>query len=666
MTDGFRIVSGFEPTGDQPRAIEQLVRRLEKGERHSVLLGVTGSGKTFTMAHLIARLRRPTLVLAHNKTLATQLYGEFKELFPDNAVEYFVSYYDYYQPEAYLPGRDLYIEKEASINKNLEKMRHATTRSILERRDVIIVSSVSCIYGLGSPAEYRKMTVFLTVGEDFGLSRLLARLVEIQYKRNDMAPEAGQFRVRGDVVDIFPIYEENLFVRVSFFGDEVESLAERDALTGRLLRDLKKVEVLPASHYVTDHDHLSRAVHSIRAELALRLGELEQRGKLLEHQRLKERVNYDLDMLEHTGFCSGIENYSRHLTGTAAGEPPPTLLDYLSADALIFIDESHATLPQLRGMYNGDHTRKATLVDFGFRLPSAMDNRPLKFEEFERKARQLLYISATPGDYELAHCPELAEQVIRPTGLMDPKVLVRPQAGQVEDLLGELRARVARGERILVTTLTKRMAEELTRYFQDAGVRVRYLHSDIEVIERSAIIRDLRKGLFDVLVGINLLREGLDIPEVSLIAILDADKEGFLRSRTSLIQTIGRAARHVAGTALLYADKITPAMKEAMEETERRRKIQLEYNRVHGITPRSIRSNIKEILTSIFERDYITPDFPAAAEDDEAYGLGAKEIRDLMEKLGKRMNKLAGELEFEQAAEVRDRIRRLELELLKC
>ena len=657
----FKVKSDYQPEGDQPMAISDLSSQINAGQEHNLLLGVTGSGKTFSMAKIIEKVNRPTLILAHNKTLATQLYGEFKDLFPDNAVEYFVSYYDYYQPEAYLPGRDLYIEKDASINQQLEKMRHSTTRSILERKDVIIVSSVSCIYGLGSPEEYQKMMIFLKEEEDFGLSRLQARLIEIQYSRNDTAPIQGQFRVRGDTVDIFPVHSDEEMIRVSFFGDEIEEITIRDRLTNKLQKRMKKIEILPASHYVTDHDHLKRAIKCIRAELKQQLELLEGQGKLLEQQRLKERVRYDVEMMEQTGFCSGIENYSRHLTNSAPGEPPPTLLDFLSEDALLFIDESHVTLPQVRGMYRGDHSRKSTLVDFGFRLPSAMDNRPLKFEEFEKRGIQKLYISATPSDYELENSVKPIEQIIRPTGLMDPVIEIRPQGNQVEDLLGEIQTRSKKGERVLVTTLTKKMSEELTKYLTEQGLRVRYLHSDVDVLERSQIIRDLRKGLFDALIGINLLREGLDIPEVSLVAILDADKEGFLRSRTSLIQTIGRAARNLEGRAILYGDKITPSMRIAIDETERRRKKQSDYNEKHGLTPKSIQSKIKDVLASIYEKDYVTYEI---AEDTANYGLGEKEIRAKIAKLEKAMKKKASELEFEQAAKLRDEKKELEASLL--
>jgi excinuclease ABC subunit B len=661
MSD-FKVVSKFDPAGDQPKAIEDICTRISSGSRHNTLLGVTGSGKTFTMAKVIEKVNKPTLIMAHNKTLATQLYGEFKELFPDNAVEYFVSYYDYFQPEAYLPGRDLYIEKDASINKQLERMRHSATRSILERNDVVIISSVSCIYGLGSPEEYQKMRIFLTLGEDFGLSRLMARLVEIQYSRNDVAPEEGNFRVRGDVVDVFPIYEENKMIRISFFGDEIESIQTKDSLTQETMLNMKKCEILPASHYVTDHDHMQKAIKLIRSELEIALKDFESSGKLLEAQRLKERVRYDIEMMEHAGFCSGIENYSRHLTGSKKGDAPPTLIDYLPEDALIFIDESHVTLPQIRGMYKGDRSRKSTLVEYGFRLPSALDNRPLRFDEFEKKEHKMLYISATPGEYEIDNSITCVEQIIRPTGLMDPVIEVRPQTQQVDDLYGEILKRIKIKERVLVTTLTKKMSEELTKYLTEKKLKVRYLHSDIDVIERSTIIRDLRKGKFDILVGINLLREGLDLPEVSLVAILDADKEGFLRSRTSLIQTIGRVARNVKGKAILYANRITPSMKIAIEETERRREIQQSWNEKNNITPTSVQSNIKDMLLSIYEKDYLTFD---VAETDDDYGIGEKEMRKNISKLEKKMKKHAGSLEFEQAAKVRDQIKILEERLFK-
>lgn len=657
----FKTKSSYKAEGDQPKAIKKLCQQIQNEQQHNLLLGVTGSGKTFTMAKIIESLQRPTLIMAHNKTLATQLYGEFKELFPDNAVEYFVSYYDYYQPEAYLPGRDLYIEKDASTNQQLDKMRHSTTRSILERKDVIIISSVSCIYGLGSPEEYQKMTIFLTRGEDFGFSRLLARLVETQYTRNDTAPVPGNFRVRGDIVDVFPIYEDQTFIRLSFFGDEIESITIKDALTQKTEAQMKKIELLPASHYVTDHQHMVRAVKSIKDELAEQLQILNKSEKLLEAQRLKERVRYDLEMMEHAGFCSGIENYSRHLTGSAKGEPPPTLIDFLPDNALVFIDESHVTVPQIKGMYNGDHARKSTLVEYGFRLPSAMDNRPLKFDEFEKKSKQTLYISATPGDYEKEKSKTTVEQIIRPTGLIDPELEIRPQQNQVEDLLSEILLRIPKKERVLVTTLTKKMSEELSKYLSEKGIKVRYLHSDIDVIERSSIIRDLRKGLFDVLIGINLLREGLDLPEVSLVAILDADKEGFLRSKTSLIQTIGRAARNLNGKAILYGDKITPSMRHAIDETERRRSIQKKYNKKNGLNPKSIQSNIKDVLTSIYEKDYYTVE---VEEETAHYGIGEKEIRKKIKTLEKKMKKLASELEFEEAVKLRDQIKELEQQLL--
>jgi excinuclease ABC subunit B len=657
----FKVQSDYEPQGDQPQAIERLAKQIGAGQKHNLLLGVTGSGKTFTMAKVIEKLGRPTLILAHNKTLATQLYGEFKALFPENAVEYFVSYYDYYQPEAYLPGRDLYIEKDASINKQLEKMRHSSTRSLLERRDVVIISSVSCIYGLGSPEEYKKMMIFLKIGEDFGLERLCSRLIEIQYQRNDVASDPGGFRVRGDTVDIFPVYEGESMVRVCFFGDEVESISVRDSVSHQVIANMKKIEILPASHYVTDQDKLKRATKAIRSELESRLSVFGAEGKVLEAQRLKERVRYDLDMMEQTGFCSGIENYARHLTGGKVGEAPPTLLNYMPDDALLFIDESHVTLPQVHGMYNGDRSRKQTLVDFGFRLPSALDNRPLKFPEFEAALSQRLYISATPGGFECEQSKGAVEQIIRPTGLMDPELEIRPIDNQVEDVIHEVLLRSKKKERVLLTTLTKRMAEDLTRYLGEKGLRARYLHSDVDVIERSKIIRDLRKGHFDCLVGINLLREGLDIPEVSLVAILDADKEGFLRSRTSLIQTVGRAARHLEGKAIMYADRVTPSMEATLEETERRRTLQADYNKKNNLRPRSIRSKIKDVLNSIYEQDYVTV---SVAEDAADYDLGEKELLNRRQQLEKNMKRLASELEFEQAAKVRDKIKDIDDKLL--
>jgi len=654
----FKIVSDFEPRGDQPRAIEQLVEGIREGQRHQVLLGVTGSGKTFTMANVIAALKRPALVVAPNKTLAAQLFQEFRALFPENAVEYFVSYYDYYQPEAYVPTTDTYIEKDSSINDLIDQMRHAATHSVLTRRDTIVVASVSCIYGLGSPETYQGMIVLVEDQKEISRDNLLARLVEIQYQRNDYDFHRGTFRVRGDVVEIFPAYEEDKAIRVEFFGDIVDSIAEIDPLRGRVLKKLRHLNLFPGSHYVTPQEVLKRAAQSIQEELGERLRELQAHRKLLEAQRLEQRTNYDIEMLKEMGYCTGIENYSRHLDGRKAGQPPYTLLDYFPKDALFFIDESHITVPQLNGMYWGDRTRKETLVDFGFRLPSALDNRPLSFEEFEGRVPQVIYVSATPAGYERKKAGErVAEQIIRPTGLIDPALEVRPARYQVDDLLKEIRERVARQERVLVTTLTKRMAEDLTTYYAGLGIRVKYLHSDVETLERMEIIRDLRLGKFDVLVGINLLREGLDLPEVSLVAILDADKEGFLRSETSLIQTFGRTARNVSGRVILYADSRTDSMKKAIAETNRRRKIQEAYNRKHGITPETVRKAIPDILESIYEADYVT--VPMAAEKGEEY-VSLLEIPKLLSRLKKEMRVAASKLDFEKAAEIRDRIKALE------
>ena len=653
----FGLTSDFEPRGDQPRAIEELVSGLERGDKHQVLLGVTGSGKTFTIASVLARINRPTLVLAHNKTLAAQLYQEFKTFFPGNAVEYFVSYYDYYQPEAYVPQSDTYIEKEATINEEIDRMRLSATRSLFERRDVVIVASVSCIYGLGSPEAYYGMLLFVRQGETLDRRELLAKLVEARYDRNDMDLKRGTFRVRGDVVEIVPAYEET-GIRIELFGDEVEQISAFDPLTGKVTARLAQVAIYPSSHYVTPRPRLTDAIRTIEAELLVEKEKLERQGKLLEAQRLYQRTMFDLEMLRETGHCHGIENYSRHLSGRAPGEPPPTLLDYLPKDALMVIDESHQSVPQVRGMYHGDRQRKSTLVEFGFRMPSALDNRPLNFEEFEGRLGQVIYVSATPGPYEL-HKSEgvVVEQVIRPTGIMDPKVEVRPVKGQVDDLLAEIRVRAARNERVLVTTLTKRMAEDLTEYYHDLGVRVRYLHSDIETLERVRILRDLRKGEFDVLVGINLLREGLDLPEVSLVAILDADKEGFLRSSGSLIQTMGRAARNVEGTAVLYADQRTDSMKAALEETSRRRALQESYNRENGITPESIKKNIGELLSSIYEADYAV--IPEVAETPEERYRSLEELEREVKALEKQMREAAKALEFEKAAEIRDRVKAL-------
>src|SRR6187431_199037 len=604
--DRFKLVTDFELRGDQARAQNELIEGLDRGDSHQVLLGVTGSGKTFTMAKVLASVNRPALVMAHNKTLAAQLYQEFKRFFPANAVEYFVSYYDYYQPEAYVPATDSYIEKEPTINDEIDRMRLSATRSLFERRDVIIVASVSCIYGLGSPEAYYGMLLPLEVGQRIDRDQILRKLVEIQYERNDTEFGRGTFRVRGDIVEVVPSYEEHA-LRIGLFGDEVDELAWFDPLTGKVLRRLDKVAVYPKSHFVTSRDRTKQAVESIKAELESYRGQLESEGKLLEAQRLHQRTMFDLEMIREIGYCHGIENYSRHLTGRAPGEPPPTLLDYLPDDAMVIIDECHQTVPQIRGMYHGDRSRKEVLVSYGFRLPSALDNRPLNFEEWEARAPQMVFVSATPGPYELAKAQGVVvEQVIRPTGLMDPPIEVRPVKGQVDDLLQEIRTRAAQRERVLVTTLTKRMAEDLTTYYQELGVKVRYLHSDIETLERIEILRDLRRGTFDVLVGINLLREGLDLPEVSLVAILDADKEGFLRSAGSLIQTVGRAARHVHGRAIMYADKMTDSMRLAISETERRRAIQEAYNTEHGITPASIIKSIDEVMSSIYERDYVT------------------------------------------------------------
>jgi len=655
--ESFKLVSEFKPQGDQPQAIAGLVAGLEKGAPHQVLLGVTGSGKTFTMANVIAAVNRPALVIAHNKTLAAQLYGEFKSLFPENAVGYFVSYYDYYQPEAYIPSTDTYIEKDSAINDEIDKLRHAATHILLERRDVIIVASVSCIYGIGSPEAYQGMLLMIEEGMEIMRDELLARLVEIQYERNDIDFHRGTFRVRGDSVEIFPPYEEDKAIRVEFFGDTVETLALVDPLRGRKLERLRRIAVYPGSHYVTTKDNLKRAIMTIREELGVRLPELKTQEKLLEAQRIEQRTSFDIEMMEEMGYCSGIENYSRHLTGRKPGQPPPTLMEYLPKDALIFVDESHATLPQLVGMYRGDRARKETLVNYGFRLPSALDNRPLRFEEFEAFDNQRIYVSATPAVYELDKSEgRVVEQIIRPTGLMDPEIIIRPVTGQVDDLLAEIRKRAERGERVLVTTLTKRMVENLTSYYEGLGVRVKYLHSDIHTLERVEIIRDLRTGEFDCLVGVNLLREGLDIPEVSLVAILDADKEGFLRSERSLMQTSGRAARNVAGVVIMYAEVITNSIRKCLDETKRRRIIQERFNREHGITPESIKTDIRRILGSVYESDYVTVE--TVSEEAAAYG-SEKEISVVIRKLKEEMKTAAKELEFEKAAALRDQIRDL-------
>ena len=653
----FELISGFKPQGDQPQAIEKLARGVEKGKRHQVLLGVTGSGKTFTMANVIASVHKPALVIAPNKTLAAQLYNEFKELFPQNAVRYFVSYYDYYQPEAYVPSTDTYIEKDASINDEIDKLRHSATKALLERRDTIIVASVSCIYGLGSPEAYFDLMVYLEEGMEIERDRVLRKLVDIHYQRSDYDFHRGTFRVRGDVVEVFPSYEDTSAVRIEFFGDRIEGLLEIDPIRGKPQRRVAKAAIYPASHYVTTEGRIKLAVAGIRAELTERLAELRAENKLLEAQRLEQRTLYDLELLDEMGFCPGIENYSRHLTGRNPGDPPPTLLSYFPDDFLLFIDESHVTVPQIGGMYRGDRSRKSTLVEYGFRLPSALDNRPLNFEEFEAMTRQAIYVSATPADYEIEKSGRvMVEQVIRPTGLIDPEVTVRPARNQVDDLLDEIRKRTEKKERVLVTTLTKRMAEDLTDYYQDLNVKVRYLHSDIETLERVEIIRELRRGTFDVLVGINLLREGLDIPEVSLVAILDADKEGFLRSGRSLIQTIGRAARNVNGSVILYADSETDSMKKAIDETNRRRLLQTDYNKKHGITPQTVVRSLGTPLVEAYEADYLT--VPLVAERAEKYD--AKQDARMIERLRKEMKQAAASLEFERAAELRDQIRRIE------
>jgi excinuclease ABC subunit B len=654
----FKLVSDFEPKGDQPQAIEKLSKAVLKGVSHQVLLGVTGSGKTFTMANVIEKVQRPALVISHNKTLAAQLYGEFKELFPENAVEFFVSYYDYYQPEAYIPSTDTYIEKDTQINEDIDKMRHSATRSLLERNDVIIVASVSCIYGLGSPEAYHGMLLYLEKGMAISREEILSKLVEIQYERNDIDFHRGTFRVRGDVIEVFPAHEEYRAIRIDLFGDEVEAIAEVDPIRGKLIQPLDKVPIYPGSHYVTPPDRLQMAIQNIREELRERTEWFRSRNRLLEAQRLEQRTNFDLEMLRELGYCQGIENYSRHLTGRKSGEPPPTLLDYYPKDFLLFIDESHVTIPQLIGMYRGDRSRKETLVEYGFRLPSALDNRPLMFEEFEERVHQAVYVSATPSAYEMKKSSgRIVEQIIRPTGLSDPSLEVKPAKNQVDDLLEEIQKRVKKKERVLVTTLTKRMAEDLTEYYADLGIRVKYLHSDIHTLDRVEILRELRLGKFDVLIGINLLREGLDLPEVSLVAILDADKEGFLRSEKSLIQTFGRAARNVNGQVILYADKMTGAMDQAILETNRRRKIQEEYNKVHRITPQTVKKAVRNILASIYEADYFT--VPTVSDIEEEYA-STKEISKIIQELKKEMKEAAGRLEFERAAGIRDRIHQLE------
>ena len=650
--DKFALTSPYAPTGDQPQAIAALAEGIEKGLRHQVLLGVTGSGKTFTMANVVAQLNRPTLVIAHNKTLAAQLFGEFKEFFPHNAVEYFVSYYDYYQPEAYIASSDTYIAKDASINDEIEKLRHAATTSLLQRRDVLIVASVSAIYGLGDPADYLDLSLQLSLGQIFGREQILRQLVNMQYSRNEMDFHRGTFRVRGEVIDIFPAASSGRALRVELFGDEVERLREIDTLTGEILANPQHIAVFPASHYVTKAEKMQSALGLIRDELAENLLRLRSEDKLLEAQRLEQRTNFDLEMMEELGYCSGIENYSRHLTSRVAGEPPYTLLDYFPPDYVIMIDESHVTVPQIRGMYEGDRSRKEELIKYGFRLPSAKDNRPLTFVEFEERANRLVYVSATPGPYELERRQRLVEQVVRPTGLVDPEIEVRPITGQIDDLLAEIRRHVADKERVLVTTLTKRMAEDLTEYLRQAGVEVRYLHSDIKTLERMGIIRDLRLGVFDVLVGINLLREGLDLPEVTLVAILDADKEGFLRSERPLIQTIGRAARNVKGRVIMYADKVTDSMNAAISETDRRRAKQKAYNKEHGIIPQTVVKEVRDLISAAMPTEAGGKDLRMKPPQNMSKGEREK----LLRSLEKEMKEAARRLEFEEAAQLRDAI----------
>lgn len=659
MTETFTIQSAYKPAGDQPQAIQELVKGIREGKRHQTLLGATGTGKTFTISNVIKEINKPTLVMAHNKTLAGQLYSEFKEFFPDNAVEYFVSYYDYFQPEAYVPQTDTYIEKDSSINEEIDKLRHSATASLFERKDVIIIASVSCIYGLGNPEEYREMLVSIRTGIELERNQLLRKLVDIQYERNDINFTRGTFRVRGDVVEIFPASKDEHCIRIEFFGDEVERIREVDALTGEIIGDRQHVSIFPASHFVTREEKMKVAIENIERELEERLETLRSEDRLLEAQRLEQRTNYDLEMMKEMGFCSGIENYSRHLTLREAGATPYTLLDYFPKDFLLVVDESHVTLPQVRGMYNGDQARKNVLVDHGFRLPSALDNRPLMFDEFQSKVRQAIYVSATPGPYELEHTPDMVQQIIRPTGLLDPNIEVRPIEGQIDDLIDEIQERIDRNERVLITTLTKKMSEDLTNYLKEMGLKVEYLHSEIKTLERIEIIRELRKGTHDVLVGINLLREGLDIPEVSLVAILDADKEGFLRSERSLIQTIGRAARNANGHVIMYANKMTDSMKKAISETKRRREIQLAHNEQHGITPKTIIKKIPDIIRAT-----------QAAEQEETYitkvtggkKLTKKELAKLVETLEMEMKEASKALDFERAAELRDMIFELKAE----
>ena len=658
--DHFELVSEYQPTGDQPQAIEQLVKGFKEGNQFETLLGVTGSGKTFTMANVIQQLNKPTLVIAHNKTLAAQLYSEMKEFFPNNAVEYFVSYYDYYQPEAYVPSTDTYIEKDSAINDEIDKLRHSATAALSERNDVIIVASVSCIYGLGSPIDYKNMVISLRPGMEKDRDEVIHKLIDIQYTRNEMDFKRGSFRVRGDVLEVFPAYSGSEAYRIEFFGDEVDRIMEIEALTGEVKAQLEHVAIFPASHYVVPKEKMMRATENILAEMKEQVTFCKSEDKLLEAQRIAERTNFDVEMMRETGFCSGIENYSRHLVGSAPGQPPCTLLDYFPDDFLIIVDESHITLPQVRGMYFGDRSRKKTLVDYGFRLPSALDNRPLNFEEFETHINQMMFVSATPSTYEADHELLRAEQIIRPTGLLDPEISVRPVEGQIDDLVGEINKEVEKHNKVLITTLTKRMAEDLTDYIREAGIRVKYLHSDIDTLERAEIIRDMRLDVFDVLVGINLLREGLDIPEITLVAILDADKEGFLRSETSLIQTIGRAARNAEGHVIMYADSITDSMRAAIDETNRRREIQQKYNEEHGITPQTIKKAV---------RDLITISKAASASEEELRkdpeSMDTRELEKLAKELTKKMRQAAAELNFEEAAKLRDRMKEVKQMLLE-
>ena len=651
MENKFKVVSKYKPTGDQPQAIEKIAEGFQKGLKFQTLLGVTGSGKTFTMANIIEKIQKPTLVIAHNKTLAAQLYNELKEFFPENAVEYFVSYYDYYQPEAYVPSTDTYIEKDSSVNDEIDKLRHSATAALVEREDVIVVASVSCIYGLGDPEEYYGMMLSLRPGMEKDRDEVLRALVEMQYDRNDLNFERGTFRVRGDVVEIFPIGSSEHAIRVEFFGDEIDRITEIDVLTGEIIGTRNHISIFPASHYVTAPEKMQLAIQRIEKELEERLAELKREDKLLEAQRLEQRTNYDLEMLREMGFCTGIENYSRHLAGRAEGEMPETLMDYFPDDFLIIVDESHITLPQVRGMYAGDRSRKSTLVNYGFRLPSALDNRPLNFEEFESKINQMMFVSATPSDYERDHELLRAEQIIRPTGLLDPEISVRPVEGQIDDLISEVNKETSAHHKVLITTLTKRMAEDLTDYMREAGIRVKYLHSDIDTLERAQIIRDMRLDVFDVLVGINLLREGLDIPEITLVAILDADKEGFLRSETSLIQTIGRAARNSEGHVIMYADTITDSMRKAIDETERRRRIQQKYNEEHGITPTTIKKAVRDLIAISKAVEN-----PHAADTKDPESMDEKELKKLAKELEKKMRQAAAELNFEEAANLRDRM----------